>query len=635
MTMTLAAVSITVSTAASTAASTTASTAQSSLLLHTAQAIEFVVLLSAVVVLARRLALRRTAATGWALSMFGVLTAIVALGSWNIKDDGSLLRHGFTVLLVSVLLLVPHLLVRFARALDAVSDARLRAATVLTVVEIGATLVSPRFPQPGEHRSGWFTAYVVLVIVGWTAQSVLAAVSLWVAGNGQPSVVRHRMRTLGTGAVVVSLALVSSAGSNQPGTAAQTVGTVVGVVGLCMLVLAFVVPNWLRSIWRSRDLLQLAAAERGLMAALSPDEVGRIIVPPLLHLFGARSVSLVDVPGTSPSPALAPSEQEHVRAQLAATDPALPVVVTEDGTYGCRLSQGWVVVRAGAFAPVFGPAELSLLDRVGSFVDLALQRCRLYEQEARSRRAAEAANTELQTLVYSVSHDLRNPIISVLGYLDVLAQEHAGQLQGDGQHYLDRIAVNAQYMQSLIQDLLELSRIGRSEPAPEPVPIGVLAESVAREVLSQHPGCEITVEGEFPVVWMSDLRARQLLTNLLDNAAKHGGGQARVRVECRRGADSGAELIVADDGPGIPAHHRDKANEVFERLDAARRDVPGTGMGLPICRRIAESIGGQLVLDEPPSWAATGTTVRFSVPPAVLQGWTTAPDRQHAEETAR
>jgi signal transduction histidine kinase len=214
----------------------------------------------------------------------------------------------------------------------------------------------------------------------------------------------------------------------------------------------------------------------------------------------------------------------------------------------------------------------------------------------------------------------------VLGYLDVLNQEHAGQLQGDGQHYLDRIAVNAQYMQSLIQDLLELSRIGRSEPAPEAVAIEVLTESVAREVLNMHPDCDIVIDGEFPVVWMSDLRARQLLTNLLDNAAKHGGAGARVRVECHRSADGGAELLVTDDGPGVPEHHRDKAFEVFERLDAARRE--------PICRRIAESIGGELVLEGPPSWAVTGTTVRLTVPASVLQGWPTASDRQPAKESA-
>jgi signal transduction histidine kinase len=266
-----------------------------------------------------------------------------------------------------------------------------------------------------------------------------------------------------------------------------------------------------------------------------------------------------------------------------------------------------------------------LLDRVGSFVDLALQRCRLFDQEARSRRAAEAANAELQTLVYSVSHDLRNPIISVLGYLDVLAEEHAGQLQGEGEHYLHRISVNALYMQSLIQDLLELSRIGRSEPAPETVDVGVLADSVAQEVRVAHPGCDVVVAGDFPVVWMSPLRARQLLTNLVDNAAKHSPEGAVVTVSARELDDGDALVTVADDGRGIPVEYREKAFEVFERLDAAHGDVPGTGMGLPICRRIVESVGGTISLDGPSEGHVSGTTVKVVMPRTVLRSWSPLP----------
>jgi two-component system sensor histidine kinase KdpD len=235
--------------------------------------------------------------------------------------------------------------------------------------------------------------------------------------------------------------------------------------------------------------------------------------------------------------------------------------------------------------------------------------------------AAEAASAELRALVYSVSHDLQNPIISVLGYVEVLQTEHSGELQGDAAHYLERIAVNARYMQALIQDLLELSRIGRSEPAPERVLVGRLAESVAAEVRAQNLRCSIEVTGDYPEVWMSELRARQLLTNLLDNAAKHSGGSAHVRVHSAPHG-SGAVLEVSDDGPGVPPADRERAFEVFERLQAAGSDVPGTGMGLPICRRIAESFGGVITLEGPSPWTATGTTVRLEMPATAITGWT-------------
>lgn len=580
------------------------------------QLCELTVVLLAVTVLVRRWRVQRASATGWALAMFGTLGAVVAVAQFHVRDTGSFVTHSYTVLLVCVLLLVPYSLVRFTLALGALGPRRHRVAVVLTAVQLIATVLAPRFPEPGQHRSGWFTGYVAIIIVGWGVQSVFAAHGLWTAGNSRPTVVRRRMRALSAGAVVVTVALVFSGGSDTPSQAAQVSSALIGATGIGLLVLAFVVPDWLRTAWRSRDLVQLAATERGLMVAITPEEVAATILPALPPLFGASAAFFIDVPGIA-GPGGA--ELQRTREEMAiATASSELVVLTPSGAFCCRLSTGWLVIHADALAPVFGPSELRLLERVGTFVDLALQRCRLYEQEAKSRRAAEAANAELRTLVYSVSHDLRNPIISVLGYLDVLRTEHAGQLQGDGSHYLDRIAINAEYMQSLIQDLLELSRIGRSEPPAQAVALGSLAESVAAEIAAQHPDCEVRIGTDFPVVWASDMRVRQLLTNLLDNAAKHGAKQ--IRVGCDR-AGTGALLTVADNGPGIPESYREKAFEVFERLDAARSDIPGTGMGLPICRRIVESLGGEIALAGPEPWTPTGATARIDLPTAVITGW--------------
>jgi len=80
-------------------------------------------------------------------------------------------------------------------------------------------------------------------------------------------------------------------------------------------------------------------------------------------------------------------------------------------------------------------------------------------------------------------------------------------------------------------------------------------------------------------------------------------------------------LTVADNGHGIPPEYWEKAFEVFERLDAAHSDVPGTGMGLPICKRIVESVGGTITLDGPAAGQPTGTTVRVVLPRAILQAW--------------
>ncbi|MDX6223658.1 MAG: hypothetical protein QOJ92_1037 [Frankiales bacterium] len=590
------------------------------------QVVELVILCLAVAVLKRGRTDRRSNASAWALAMFATLAVIVAVSFLNIEDDGSLLRHGFSVVLICVLLLVPYMLVRFTASLGAVGPRSRRVADVLTGAQILLTLFSPRFPQPGEPRSGFFLAFVVLVLVGWTVQSCIAAVGLWLAGRGQPSVVRNRMRALSIGAVVIALVLVAGSGSNpNKYDASQILTSLIGVAGVGLLVLAFVLPGWLRAAWRANDLAELGAAERALMAAVTEEQVADAVLPATAQLFGASGAALLDDDRRPIGNTTLPIEWLQALDLPEPAGASGTVTSLSDGAFVCRLTAGWLVVHAGAFAPVFGAAEVSLLERVGSFVDLALHRCRLFDQEAKSRRAVEAANAELQTLVYSVSHDLRNPIISVLGYLDVLRQEHGGELRGEGARYLERISVNAEYMQNLIQDLLELSRVGRSEPAPQPVALADVADSVAQELRVSHPDCDIRVEGGLPVLWMSELRARQLLTNLMDNAAKHAQGAAVVVVRAEQKANGDAVVTVADNGRGVPEAYRDRAFEVFERLDAARTDIPGTGMGLPICKRIVESLAGVITLEGPADGNVTGTTVRMQFPRAAVRGWTASP----------
>jgi len=596
-----------------------------------AQTFELVICTVAVVVLVRLRAARRTAATSWALAVFSVLALVLLTSYTKITDDGSFLKHAFTVVLVSLLLLIPYGLLMFARSLGAIGGRAAQVGTVLTGVMVVMTLLSPRFPTAGEKRSTWFTVYLVLLLVGWVGQTVITALGLWRAGRGQPAVVRNRMRLLAAGAVVVAGDLVSSGGSSDPSTTTQVVTTLVGAIGIFLLFRAFVLPQWLRTVWRTADLAELAVAERQLMTAVTQDEVAAAIVPAVAQLFGAGGAAITDLSGED---LLAVGLDADELRELASADQDESVVVTPGGLFASRLRTGWLVVRPGAFAPIYGPAELSLLERVAAYVDLALQRCRLFQSEAAARAASEATNAELQTLLYSVSHDLRNPIISILGYLDVLGQDHKTELSPEGQHYLQRISVNGLYMQSLIQDLLELSRIGRTEPAPTVVSLAVVADSVAEEVRRMHPDCRIDITGSFPVLWFSEMRARQLLTNLLDNAAKHGGGDAHVIVSAERHG-KGATVWISDNGSGIPPDYRDKAFEVFERLGAAHSDVPGTGMGLPICKRIVEAAGGTISLEGPAPGVASGTTVRIELPAAVVQGWHDVAEPVLAQESAK
>ncbi|WP_372729579.1 ATP-binding protein [Nocardioides sp.] len=589
----------------------------------TTQLVNLLALLVAIYVLGRRQYVDRAPAAKWALAMFAIFALIISAGLFPVVDDGSLLKHGYTVVIVSILLLVPYTLVRFAVELGALGRRAHRLALVTTGIMLAATVVSPPFPQPGAPRDGWFLGYVTLIYVGWSLLSGVSAVGLWRTGHGQPHIVRNRLRTLAIGEVVMVVALLSGSGNAEPGSAEQQVTTLIGVLAIYTLVFAFVMPGWLRAAWRAKDMDKLAEAERELMASTSPDAVGEIVVPAVIQLFGASGAAVFSDDGV-------PTASQGLDArQLAemgewvrrAPEDSVPLLVADAGILASRLGDGWLLVRAGLAAPVLGAGELSLVERVASFGSLAIERGQLFAQEALSRRAAEAVNAELQTLIYSVSHDLRNPILSIQGYLEILREEHAGQLQEDGEHYLERIEVNAGYIQNLIQDLLELSRIGRTEPDPQRVLLGDLVQSVAQEVRLLHPACEVGIEGDFPTIWMSELRARQLFTNLLENAAKYAGEEPRVRILAERRRSGGATVLVSDNGAGIPEQYRDKAFEVFERLDAARTDIPGTGMGLPICKRILESVGGRIEIDDADAAGLSGATMRLVFPAAAVRGW--------------
>ena len=569
--------------------------------------------------------------------MFSIFALIVFSGFFPVVDDGSFLAHGYTIVIVCVLLLVPYTLVRFAYALGALGPRSHRIALVLTGIQLALTVVSPPFPLPGEPRTGWFFWYVVLVYFSWTVLSGMSAVGLWRTGRGQPHIVRHRLHMLATGEIVMVVALLSGSGNATPGSVEQQVTTLIGILAIYTLVLAFVVPTWLRAAWRAKDMDELAVAERALMASTSPDEVGEIVVPAVIKLFGASGGAVVASEGAlSASQGLSAEEEEIFRdwAQQAGDTMRKPLLASQARLLVSRLGDGWLMVCAGRAAPVLGAGELSLIERVAGFGTLAIERGRLFEQEAISRQAAEAVNAELQTLIYSVSHDLRNPLLSIQGYLDILKEEHSGQLEEDGEHYLDRIAVNTGYIHNLIQDLLELSRIGRTEPDPTAVPIGALIDSVVQELHMLHPDCVVRVDGAFPTIWMSELRARQLLTNLLENAAKYSPNDPRVFVRAESGPRGAATIFISDNGAGIPEQYHSKAFEVFERLDAARSDISGTGMGLPICKRIMESCGGRIVIADAVAEGHSGTTMRLEFPADIVRGWgvgsAAAPvDRQH------
>jgi PAS domain S-box-containing protein len=240
---------------------------------------------------------------------------------------------------------------------------------------------------------------------------------------------------------------------------------------------------------------------------------------------------------------------------------------------------------------------------------------------AQAAREVERTNAELETLIYAASHDLKSPMISVLGYLDYLREDYGSVLGPEGGRYVDRMTDCTLYMQRLIGDLIELSRAGRTSAQPVDVDLRELTRNIVDELGSTHPDVAFHV-GELPVVSADPIAFRQLLTNLIGNAVQHGArADLAVAVSSRALADGSVELSVRDNGQGIPLAYRERVFGIFERLDSpSSNQRAGTGMGLAICRKIIEQLGGSISIV-----GVAGTDVRVLVPAPLVRAVSSGP----------
>jgi PAS domain S-box-containing protein len=208
----------------------------------------------------------------------------------------------------------------------------------------------------------------------------------------------------------------------------------------------------------------------------------------------------------------------------------------------------------------------------------------------------EAANKELEAFSYSVSHDLRAPLRGVDGFSQALLERYADKLDDKGKHYLQRIRAGTQRMGELIDDLLRLSRVTRSEMRRTKVDLSVLAEAIAAELHSTQP--ERQVEWAIAPRLFVDGDARLLrvaLENLLNNAWKFTSNTLNTRIEfgviLKEGV--GVAYFVRDNGAGFDMAYVDKLFGAFQRLHSTTQ-FPGTGIGLATVQRIVHRHGGQV-----------------------------------------
>jgi len=278
---------------------------------------------------------------------------------------------------------------------------------------------------------------------------------------------------------------------------------------------------------------------------------------------------------------------------------------------------GWMLGRGRAYYDAAGkPIRL-----VGVAIDItarkeAEQEIRRLnaelERRVRERTAQlEAINQELEAFAYSVSHDLRAPLRSIRGFSEVLLDRCAGQLDAEGQDFLRRVCESGRHMARLIDDLLKLSRVGRSELRWQAVNLTALAGAVVAQLRQAEPqrAVEIVIQPNLRAEGDESL-LRLLLDNLLGNAWKFTRWQPDARIEFGVTTQPEPAFFVQDNGVGFDMARAGKLFGVFQRLHSAG-EFPGTGIGLATVQRIVKRHRGRV-------WAVAGenqgATFYFTLP---------------------
>lgn len=273
---------------------------------------------------------------------------------------------------------------------------------------------------------------------------------------------------------------------------------------------------------------------------------------------------------------------------------------------GLRRSDGQLIWLMGNTQPLFRPNEEAPHAVVASFFDITerkemeaqIQKLNSELEQEVQRRTAElmAANKELESFSYSVSHDLRAPLRAIEGFAGILMEEHFKKLDEEAQRLLTVIRQNAQHMSQLIDDLLNFARVGRQNLARQSVDVLDLINSVVEEMQQQESQKkpEIVITAPLPAALGDNALLRQVFRNLLSNAFKFTRHHEKPRVEigCRK---EGSETVyyIRDNGVGFDMQYADKLFGVFQRLHSLK-EFEGTGVGLAIVQRIIHRHGGRI-----------------------------------------
>ena len=318
-----------------------------------------------------------------------------------------------------------------------------------------------------------------------------------------------------------------------------------------------------------------------------------------LRLFGD-----IYLPRVADMPPEAEAEKEILQSQSIQSLVVIPMV--SEG----RL-MGYVGFDSVRSEKAWSGEDIKLLKIAGELLTNVLRRKLVESEKARLIKELGTKNAEMERFTYTVSHDLRSPLITIQGFLGFLKKD-IRQIDNNKSDTDIKMIENAvKKMDSLLANTLELSRIGRVTNPPEAVPYEeIVVDSLAQLAEKiRSSGISVLVAKELPQVYVDRMRIMEVLVNLIENSIKYIGDQTDPRVEIGYNADKEKPVFfVSDNGMGIDPSQHEKVFELFYKLD---KKSEGSGAGLAIVKRILEVHGGLVWIE---SEEGKGCKICFSLP---------------------
>lgn len=261
-----------------------------------------------------------------------------------------------------------------------------------------------------------------------------------------------------------------------------------------------------------------------------------------------------------------------------------------------------------------GAADYVLKDhlpRLPESVRRALGEKKLRDDNRQAEQELARSNRDLEQFAYVASHDLQEPLRMVATYAQLLGERYRGKLDDNADKYIDYVVDGALRMQTLVQDLLAFSRVGRQGSSRTLLNCGSIVELVLKNLAGaiHESGARIRYE-QLPTIRAERSQLIQLFQNLIGNAIKFRGKEPPLVQISAEQDDQKWSFAVSDNGIGIAPEHAEVVFAIFKRLHT-RQEYPGSGIGLAICKKIVEQHGGRIWVESQPG---RGATFKFTIP---------------------